>query len=62
MTFAEMLITLAVLATAGALGLGIVSMMRGGRFDREHAGRYMTARIGLQGMTLVLLLAVLALV
>jgi hypothetical protein len=49
------IIVLAALATAAALGMGIVSMLRGGEYDREHAGQFMTARIGLQAATLALL-------
>jgi hypothetical protein len=57
----NVLIVLAVLATAAALAMGIVSMLRGGEYDRVHAGQFMTARVGLQGATLLLLLVVLAL-
>jgi hypothetical protein len=55
------IVVLCVLATAAALGLGIVSMLRGGEFDRQHAGQFMTARVGLQTVTLVLLVVVLVL-
>ena len=44
------------LATIGALGMGIGSMVRGGEYDREHSTQYMFARVGLQGVTLALLL------
>ena len=57
----NVLIVLAMLATAGALVMGIVSMLRGGEYDRVHSGQFMTARIGLQGATLVLLFVVFAL-
>jgi len=59
MATAQLLISLAALATAVALALGIASMMRGGRYDIEHAGQFMTARVVLQGATLLLLLIVL---
>ena len=52
-------IVLAMLATVAALGFGIVSMVRGGEFDREHSGQYMFARVGFQGLTLALLLVAL---
>ena len=52
-------IVLAMLATVAALGVGIVSMVRGGEFDREHASQYMFARVGFQGLTLALLLVAL---
>ena len=57
MTPLSFLIVLALLATVAVLGLGIFSMVHGGDFDREHAGQFMTARVGLQGVTVVLLLA-----
>lgn len=55
------IIVLAALATAVALGMGIVSMLRGGEYDREHGGQFMTARVGLQAATLALLLVAFAL-
>lgn len=61
MSIINVLIVLAVIATVGALGMGIVSMLRGGEYDRQHAGQFMTARVGLQAATVLLLLAALAL-
>ena len=61
MSIVTTVIVLAALATLAALGMGIVSMVRGGRFDSEHAGQFMTARVGLQAATLILLFAALAL-
>ena len=55
------LVVIAALATALALGLGLVSMVRGGEYDRVHAGQFMTARVALQAATLILLLVALAL-
>lgn len=49
-------IMVAMLATFVALGMGILSMGHGGKFDREHSEQFMFARIGLQGLTFVLLL------
>ena len=46
-------------ATAVSLVLGIVSMERGGEYDREHGTRYMAMRVGFHGLTLVLLLVAL---
>ncbi len=43
-------------AAAGALARGIVSMTRGGRYDRRYSGWFMSARVVLQGLTLVLVL------
>lgn len=56
MSMINVLIVLAVLATIGALAMGIGSMVRGGEYDRQHAGQFMSARVGLQAATLVLLL------
>ena len=50
------LIVLALIATVGALGTGIVSMVRGGKFDEEHSTELMFARVGMQGTAVVLLL------
>ena len=47
---------LALLATIAALGVGIVSMMRGGDFDQRHSAQLMYTRVGFQGLALVLLL------
>ncbi len=50
------LIVLALIATVGALGTGVVSMMRGGEFDEKHSTELMFARVGMQGAAVVLLL------
>ncbi len=52
----NVLIMLALLATAAALAVGVVSMVRGGEFDRAHATQFMSARVGLQAITVILLL------
>ena len=56
MTLLNLVIMLAFLATVVALGSGIWSMVHGGKFDAEHSEQLMYARIGFQGLTLVLLL------
>jgi hypothetical protein len=61
MGIANVVIVLATLATAAALAMGIVSMARGGEYDEQHAGQFMSARVGLQAATLLLLFAALAL-
>ena len=53
------MIILALLATVGALGAGIVSMVRGGEYDREHGTQLMAARVGFQGVAVVLMLVAL---
>lgn len=42
-------------ATLGVLATGIISMFRGGEFNRRYGNRLMRARVILQGITLVLL-------
>ena len=57
LTFA---VVLALLATIFVLGSGIVSMMRGGAYDAQHSSELMSARVGLQGIAvLIALLALL---
>lgn len=56
MTVLTTTIILAMLATTGALLWGIGSMARGDEFDRHHSYQLMFMRVGLQGITLLLLL------
>ncbi len=53
------MIILAMLATVGALGAGLVSMVRGGEYDRQHSTKLMAARVGFQGAAVVMLLVAL---
>lgn len=50
------MIVLALLATIGALVTGVISMVQGGEYDREHSTQLMFTRVGFQGVALVLLL------
>lgn len=59
MSLLTLLIVLALVATIGALGTGIVSMVRGGEYDRLHGTQLMYARVGFQGLALALLLVAL---
>lgn len=59
MSLLSFMIILALLATVGALGAGLVSMVRGGEYDRQHGTQLMAARVGCQGVALVLMLAAL---
>lgn len=52
-------VVLAMLATVVALGMGIVSMARGGEYDQQHGTQLMGWRVGLQAATLVLLVVAL---
>ena len=56
MSTITILIILALLSTVGALVTGLVSMMHGGKFDKQHMDQFMFSRVGLQLVTLVLLL------
>ena len=60
-SFLTALVTLGLIAVIGALGWGVVSMARGGRFDREHADGFMSARVGIQAVTIVLVLVAIVL-
>jgi hypothetical protein len=59
MDLLSFMIILALLATVGALGAGVVSMVRGGEYDEKHSTQLMVARVGFQGAALVLLLVAL---
>jgi hypothetical protein len=43
------------LATLGVLLFGVITMVRGGEFNKRNANKLMQARVILQGITLVLL-------
>ena len=55
----NIIIVLALLATVGALGLGLLSMGIGGSLDKDFGERFMWIRIGLQAATVVLIIAAL---
>jgi hypothetical protein len=44
----------ALIAAVGALLLGIVSMAKGGEFNRKYGNKLMRARVGLQGLAILL--------
>lgn len=46
----------ALLVTIGLMGTGIWSMAHGGDFDQKHSTQLMFARVGMQGVTVLLLL------
>lgn len=46
------LVIIAMVATLGALFLGMFSMARGGEFDRRNSNRFMRWRVILQGMAI----------
>ena len=48
------LIIIALAATLAVLGLGVVSMLRGGEFNRRYGNLLMRARLITQGVTILL--------
>ena len=55
MSILTFVIILALLLTIVVLGTGIGSMMHGEEFDRKYSTQLMFARVGMQGITLILL-------
>ncbi len=56
MNMLTMVIMIALLMTVGLMGTGIWSMAHGGEFDRKHSTQLMFARVGMQAVTVLLLL------
>lgn len=61
MSILTILIVLAMLSTLGVLVMGVGSMAHGGKYDDEHSQQFMYARVGLQGVTFLLLVVALLL-
>lgn len=57
MSIANVLVIAALIATLIVLALGLRSMARGGKYDVEHAEKFMWERIALQALVVVLLVA-----
>ncbi len=51
----EVLLVVALVATLGVLGAGIVSMLRGGEFNRRYGNKLMQARVAMQAVAVALL-------
>ncbi|MCP4390641.1 MAG: twin transmembrane helix small protein [Gammaproteobacteria bacterium] len=51
-----MVIVVALLITVAVIGTGIWSMAHGGEFDEKHSTQLMVARVGMQAITVFLLL------
>ena len=49
------LILLALASIVSVLAIGIVSMVKGGKFNEKYGNRLMQARVTLQGLVLLLL-------
>ncbi len=56
MSILNMIIIVALLMTVAIIGTGIWSMAHGGEFDEKHSSQLMIARVGMQGITVLLLL------
>ena len=56
MEILNMAIIGALIMTVGLIGTGVWSMAHGGEFDRKHSTQIMFARVGMQGVTFLLLL------
>jgi hypothetical protein len=56
MEILNMAIIGALIMTVGVIGTGVWSMAHGGEFDRKHSTQIMFARVGMQGITFLLLL------
>lgn len=59
MSILTFVIILALVLTIAVLATGIGSMAHGGEFDNKHGTQLMFARVGMQGLTLLLLLVAL---
>lgn len=55
MTFMNILLVVAMLATAAVLFTGVVGFLRGGEFNRKYGNKLMQARVGLQFAALAIL-------
>lgn len=56
MSILNMVIVAALMITVAVIGTGIWSMAHGGEFDEKHSTQLMIARVGMQGITVLLLL------
>jgi len=61
MNVLTVLVVIGMVLTVLAMILGVASMAHGGAYDRRHGVQFMLARVGFQGITLVLLLIALLL-
>jgi hypothetical protein len=54
-SFLAICVGLSMLSVLGVLVVGIVSMIKGGEFNKKYGNRLMQLRVGLQGLALALL-------
>ena len=59
MDFLTILLLLAMLATLGALAVGLGALFKGGEFNRKYGNKLMQARVALRALAILLLLMVL---
>ena len=59
MDFLTTLLLLAMLATLGALAVGIGAFFKGGEFNRKYGNKLMQARVAFQAIAVVILLILL---
>ena len=55
-----MLIVVSLVAVLIVLLTGVVSMLRGGRFNKQYGNKLMRLRVGLQGVAVVLIVVYVA--
>lgn len=48
------LMAVTIVLVLASLVLGLVSMLRGGEFNKKHGNNLMRARVGLQGLAILL--------
>jgi hypothetical protein len=53
--FLSLLVFLAMLSVLAVLVIGIISMIKGGEFNKKYGNQLMQARVILQGIALILL-------
>ena len=55
MSFLFILALLSAFATLGVMFTGAIGMAKGGEFNKKYGNKLMQARVGLQALTLILL-------
>jgi len=55
-----MLIVIALVAVVIVLFTGVVSMLRGGKFNKQYGNKLMRLRVGLQGLAVLLIVVYVA--
>ena len=56
MSFDQIILTIALLAVAGILGWGLLTMARGGHYNLKNSNRIMRYRIIFQAIALIIIL------